>query len=81
MAFKMKGWSPFKQEKSKVKPREGTVYVGDKMMSDKPMYKDHKPSSHLMRREWFPNRGWVTFPSLYQKKGVWHDLEGRSNEI
>ena len=41
----MKGWSPFTK---KPKTREGSVYVGDKQFSDKPMYEGHEPSTHLM---------------------------------
>ena len=67
--FKMKGWSPFNKEPKK---RQGDVYVGDKKFSDKPMFKDHKPSTHLMAYGEADGK-FVAFPTLYQTdKGVWY---------
>ena len=69
MAFKMKGWSPFKQE---VKGREGSVYVGDKQFSDKPMYEGQKPSTHLMAWNEGKDGKFYAFPTLFQDdEGVW----------
>ena len=77
--------SPFRKETPKVKPRKGKIYVSEvdaehPMMSDKPMYEGHKPSSHLMAREYIPGRGWVTFPTLYEIEGTWYDTRNRSIE-
>ena len=69
MAYKMKGWSPFTQKEHKVKPREGNVYVGDKQFSDKPMYEDHEPSTHLMADD----DKLTAWPTLFQTEGVWHE--------
>ena len=75
----MKGWSPFTQ---KPKPRKGEVYVGKQpheegyikgdeyKMSDKPMYKGHKPSTHLMADD----DKLTAWPTLFQDDdGVWHE--------
>lgn len=36
---------------------------------------DGSESTHLMRREFVPNKGWVVFPSLFQDpQGNWIDL-------
>lgn len=36
---------------------------------------DGSVSSHLMKREYIPGKGWVAFPSLFQnEKGEWIDL-------
>jgi len=33
-------------------------------------------STHLMRREYIPGKGWVAFPSLFQNAdGTWVDLD------
>ena len=67
MAFKMKGWSPLHQE---VKLRKGSVYVGDKQFSDKPMYEGQKPSTHLMADD----DNLTAWPTLFQDEdGTWHE--------
>ena len=68
MGFKMKGWSPFRQE---VKGREGSVYVGDQQFSDKPMYEGQKPSTHLMAWNEGEDGKFYAFPTLFQTDGVW----------
>lgn len=36
---------------------------------------DGTESTHVMRREFVPGKGWVAFPSLFQEKdGTWNDL-------
>ena len=72
--FKMKGWSPFTQKEHEVKPREGTVYVGDQQFSDKPMYEGHKPSTHLMAYGSGEGGKFHAWPTLFQsKEGVWSE--------
>ena len=67
MAFKMKGWSPLHQE---VKLRKGSVYVGDKQFSDKPMYEGQKPSTQLMADD----DNLTAWPTLFQDEdGTWHE--------
>ena len=66
MAYRMKGWSPFTK---KPKTREGSVYVGDKQFSDKPMYEGHEPSTHLMADD----DKLTAWPTLFQTEGVWHE--------
>ena len=74
MAFKMKGWSAFKQEPKK---REGKVYVGDQQFSDKPMYEGHQPSTHLMEDD----DNLTAWPSLFQTdEGVWYQPENSYEE-
>jgi hypothetical protein len=67
MAFKMKGFSGFKKlnDLPQPKKRDGDVYVGDKQFSDKPMFKDHKPSTHLMAYGESDGK-FVAFPTLFQ---------------
>ena len=88
MVFKMKGWSPFKQE---VKGREGTTYVTNKKaviadpvrntkeFSDEPMYEGQKPSTHLMA--WGEGEGgkFHAWPTIFQDdSGSWY--KGDINE-
>ena len=66
----MSGWSPFTK---KPKPRKGTVYVGDKQFSDKPMYEGHEPSTHLMAYGESDGK-YVAFPTLFQDdSGMWSE--------
>lgn len=47
------------------KSRKGTVYIGKNKMSDKPMFKGQKPSTHLMA--WGEADGkFVAYPTLFQ---------------
>ena len=63
----MKGWSPFHQE---VKPRKGSVYVGDKQFSDKPMYEGQPHSTHLMADD----DKLTAWPTLFQDEdGTWYE--------
>ena len=73
MAFKQRN-NPFKKlnDPPQPKKRDGDIYVGDKQFSDKPMFKDHKPSTHLMAYGEADGK-FVAFPTLYQTdKGVWY---------
>jgi len=66
--------SPLKRlgDKTKVKTRDGTVYVGDKKFSDKPMFEGHQPSTHLMSYGESDGK-FVAFPTLFQSEdGVWY---------
>ena len=73
----MKGWSPFTQ---KPKPRKGEIYVGDKQFSDKPMYKGHKPSTHLMAHGESDGKH-VAYPTLFQDNdGTWHQPDDAFRE-
>tara|TARA_R100000742_G_C4176504_1_gene13041 strand:- start:182 stop:478 length:297 start_codon:yes stop_codon:yes gene_type:complete len=65
----MKGWNGWSPLKQKPKSRKGNVYVGDKQFSDKPMYKGHKPSTHLMADD----DKLTAWPTLFQTDGVWHE--------
>ena len=82
MAFKMRGWSPLRQE---VKGRKGTTYVVDKtamikdparnteQFSDEPMYEGQEPSTHLM--SWGEGEGgkFHAWPTLFQDdEGNWY---------
>jgi len=59
--------------KQKPKPRKGTVYVGDKQFSDKPMYEGHEPSTHLMAYGESDGK-YVAFPTLFQDdSGMWSE--------
>tara|TARA_A100001515_G_C4507689_1_gene188940 strand:- start:413 stop:745 length:333 start_codon:yes stop_codon:yes gene_type:complete len=61
--------SAFKQEP---KERQGNVYVGDKKFSDKPMYEDQKPSTHLMAYGESDGK-YVAYPTLFQDDdGMWY---------
>ena len=73
MAYKQKPWSGWSPMKQKPKPRKGEVYVGDKQFSDKPMYKGHEPSTHLMA--WGEGDGkYFAYPTLFQdEKGIWSE--------
>ena len=74
MGFKMKGWSPFNKEPKK---RKGSVYVGDKKFSDKPMYEGHQPSTHLMSDDGDK----TAWPTLFQtEKGVWYQPDNPEDE-
>ena len=59
--------NPFKKlnDLPQPKKRRGNVYVGDKQFSDKPMFKDHKPSTHLMSYGEADGK-FVAFPTLFQ---------------
>ena len=70
----IQGNNPFKKlnDSSQPKKRRGNVYVGDKQFSDKPMFKDHKPSTHLMAYGESDGK-FVAFPTLFQSEdGVWY---------
>ena len=42
---------------------------------------DGSHSTHLMKREYIPNRGWVAFPSLFQNEdGEWMDMSEQAKE-
>ena len=66
MAYIQKN-NPFKKlnDPPQPKKRRGNVYVGDKQFSDKPMFKDHKPSTHLMSYGEADGK-FVAFPTLFQ---------------
>ena len=73
----MKGWSPFAQ---KPKTRQGSVYVGDKQFSNKPMYEDHEPSTHLMAYGESDGK-FVAFPTLFQDNdGTWQQPDDAFRE-
>lgn len=56
---------PMAQKGYNVKPRKGSILVEG----------ETEPSTHLMRREYIPNTGWVAFPSLFQNEdGTWVDM-------
>lgn len=56
---------PMAQKGYNVKPRKGSILVEG----------ETEPSTHLMRREYIPNTGWVAFPSLFQNEdGTWLDM-------
>ena len=57
--------------KQKPKERQGSVYVGDKKFSDKPMYEGQQPSTHLMAYGESDGK-FVAFPTLFQDDdGTW----------
>jgi len=84
MVFKMKGWSPFKQnEHNPIKPKERSerVYVSEEdakhpRMSDKPMYEGQDHSSHLIADD----GGTTAWPTLFHVDGTWHDTRNESTE-
>jgi hypothetical protein len=56
---------PMAQKGYNVKPRKGSILLEG----------ETEPSTHLMRREYIPNTGWVAFPSLFQNEdGTWVDM-------
>jgi hypothetical protein len=58
--------------KQKPKERQGSVYVGDKKFSDKPMYEGQQPSTHLMAYGESDGK-FVAFPTLFQDNdGMWY---------
>jgi hypothetical protein len=48
------------------KPRKGDVYVDKNKISDKPMFKGQKPSTHLMAYGEADGK-FVAYPTLFQK--------------
>ena len=66
MAYIQKN-NPFKKlnDPPQPKKRRGDIYVGDKKFSDKPMFKGHKPSTHLMSYGEADGK-FVAFPTLFQ---------------
>ncbi len=62
--------TPIKQEGGSVKSRKG--------VRNNP---DGSHSTHLMRREYIPEKGWVAFPSLFQNEdSTWVDMSSDLNE-
>ena len=56
---------PMAQKGYNVKPRKGSILLEG----------ETEPSTHLMKREYIPNTGWVAFPSLFQNEdGTWVDM-------
>tara|TARA_A100001201_G_scaffold61442_2_gene58662 strand:+ start:65 stop:397 length:333 start_codon:yes stop_codon:yes gene_type:complete len=69
--------SSFKQ---KPKERQGSVYVGDKKFSDKPMYKGQQPSTHLMAYGESDGK-FIAFPTLFQDDdGTWQQPDDAFGE-
>ena len=61
--------------KQKPKKRQGSVYVGDKKFSDKPMYEGQQPSTHLMAYGESDGK-YVAYPTLFQDNdGMWYQSD------